>query len=126
MMGMLGRILVETQIAPKREKWKLFPHRRGVDELGAWSPNECLVPIAGPRRPLTTDKTTSFRARQRTVSHARNGMDSHGHAATGWERYLTLVRDDRSRDKILHWGTAQLEMPTELPNGREQYSCSLL
>ena len=42
MMSMLGRIPVETQIAPKREKWKLFPHRRGVDELGAWSPNECL------------------------------------------------------------------------------------
>ena len=34
-MGALGRIPVETRIAPKSENWQLSPHRRGVGELCA-------------------------------------------------------------------------------------------
>ena len=31
-MGALGRVPVETRLAPKSESWQLSPHRRGVGE----------------------------------------------------------------------------------------------
>ena len=51
-MGALGRIPVETRIAPKSENWQLSPHRRGV---GIRPPSvsfarqvaECFDPLLG-------------------------------------------------------------------------------
>ena len=52
-MGALGRIPVETRIAPKSENWQLSPHRRGVGELCAWSWRVFCSSCGRPWRPLT-------------------------------------------------------------------------
>ena len=52
-MGALGRIPVETRIAPKSENWQLSPHRRGVGELCAWSWRVFCSSCGRPRRSLT-------------------------------------------------------------------------
>ena len=70
-MGTLGRIPVETRIAPKRENWQLSPHRRGVGELCAWSQRVFCTDCGRPRRPLRKRLRFDFRAWQRSVTAAR-------------------------------------------------------
>ena len=53
-MGALGRIPVETRIAPKSENWQLSPHRRGVGELCASSRRVFCSSPGRHRRALTT------------------------------------------------------------------------
>ena len=81
MMDTLGRIPVETRIAPKRENWQLSPHRRGVGELCAAVQQSAWILMGMPLPAATAPK--------------------HSCATT-------------AEVKILHWGTAQLEMPTPI------------
>ena len=53
-MGALGRVPIETRLAPKSESWQLSPHRRGVGELCAWSWRVFGSGCGRHRRALTT------------------------------------------------------------------------
>ena len=53
-MGALGRIPVETRIAPKSENWELSPHRRGVGDLCASSRRRFCTSPGRPRHAPTT------------------------------------------------------------------------
>ena len=53
-MGALGRIPVETRIAPKSENWQLSPHRRGVGDLCASIGRVFCSSPGRHRRALTT------------------------------------------------------------------------
>ena len=50
-MGALGRVPIETRLAPKSESWQLSPHRRGVGELCASSRRTGDVLIRGSASP---------------------------------------------------------------------------
>ena len=68
-MGALGRIPVETRIAPKSENWQLSPHRRGVGELCASIRRVFSSSSPGRhRRALTTRLGLLQPARQRSTA----------------------------------------------------------
>ena len=106
-MGALGRIPVETRIAPKSENWQLSPHRRGVGELCASIGRVFCSSPGRHRRALTT---------RLGFVHGNGALPCTNPAGVRWACRLRPGELQNTRCattaevKILHWGTAQLEM----------------
>ena len=106
-MGALGRIPVETRIAPKSENWQLSPHRRGVGELCA-SSRRVFCPSPGRhRRALTT---------RLGFLHGEGASPCRNPAGVQWACRLRPGEGQNTRCattaevKILHWGPSHVEM----------------
>ena len=110
-MGALGRIPVETRIAPKSENWQLSPHRRGVGELCASSRRRFCTSPGRPRHAPTT---------RLGFLHGRRARPCRNPAGVRWAcRYRPQMLPNTrcattAEVKILHWGTAQLEKTSPL------------
>ena len=113
-MGALGRIPVETRIAPKSENWQLSPHRRGVGELCASIGRVFCSSPGRHRRALTT---------RLGFPHGNGALPCGNPAGVRWACRLRPGELQNTRCattaevKILHWGTAQLEMTSPLGVG---------
>ena len=117
-MGALGRIPVETRIAPKSENWQLSPHRRGVGELCASSRRVFLPSPGRHRRALTT---------RLGFVHGDGALPCTNPAGVRWACRLRPGEVQNTRCattaevKISHWGPSHVEMPTPFavrPNER--------
>ena len=114
-MGALGRIPVETRIAPKSENWQLSPHRRGVGELCASSRRVFWSSCGRHRRALTT---------RLGFLHGEGASPCRNPAGVQWACRLRPGEGKNTRCattaevKILHWGTAQLEKTSPLVYSR--------
>ena len=104
-MGALGRIPVETRIAPKSENWQLSPHRRGVGELCASSRRVFWSSCGRPRHAPTT---------RLGFPHGNGALPCGNPAGVRWACRLRPGELQNTRCattaevKILHWGTASV------------------
>ena len=108
-MGALGRIPVETRIAPKSENWQLSPHRRGVGELCASRRRVFWSCCGRPRHAPTT---------RLGFPHGEGASPCGNPAGARWACRLRPGELQNTRCattaevKILHWGPSHVEMPT--------------
>ena len=115
-MGALGRIPVETRIAPKSENWQLSPHRRSVGELCASIGRVFCSSPGRHRRALTTRVGLLPDCCTGKGSVRASPCSNPAGVRWAWDRLrpgeLQNTRCATTAEvKILHWGTAaQLQM----------------
>ena len=92
-MGALGRVPIETRLAPKSESWQLSPHRRGVGEaLRVNWPSVLQLSWAAP---TCSDDATWIRARGRSVLVHESSWRPLGMPTAAGRAAKHSMRDDR-------------------------------
>ena len=105
--GALGRVPVETRLAPKSESWQLSPHWRGVGDLCASSRRRFCTSPGRPRHALTT---------RLGFVHGEGASPCTNPAGVRWACRLRPGEVQNTRCattaevKISHWGPSHVEM----------------